>query len=271
MPNPKEVLRELARVLKTGGIAGFCEPGPAHSRSEGAQLEMRTSGVLESDFVLRDIWAWAQEAGFTRIVVKPAFSPWQDLSYDDYQTIARGRRQAWRRPRLVWSVLKRHFGVLGSIAQRTNFMLHKGSAVPDSRSSWAALGGRPNSAQTRDLQHAMRADQTRYQVAAGEAVRVRVRVKNTGSVRWLHANTRDFAVVKLGAHLHDADMKLLNHDFLRAHLERDVSPGEEASLDFSFTIDGPGRYHVVLDLVSEYVAWFAQAGSDPVTLEVVVS
>ncbi|HEV3009743.1 MAG TPA: class I SAM-dependent methyltransferase, partial [Burkholderiales bacterium] len=31
--NPDEVLREMARILKPGGIAGFSEPGPRHSTS----------------------------------------------------------------------------------------------------------------------------------------------------------------------------------------------------------------------------------------------
>src|SRR5437867_221101 len=46
VPNPKEVLREFHRVLKPGGVVGFSEPGRFHSRSEGAQLEMRVHGVL---------------------------------------------------------------------------------------------------------------------------------------------------------------------------------------------------------------------------------
>ncbi|HEV8632708.1 MAG TPA: hypothetical protein VG370_00495, partial [Chloroflexota bacterium] len=104
----------------------------------------------------------------------------------------------------------------------------------------------------------------------GEPVQVRVRVKNTGSVRWLHTNLNHFAMVKVGAHLHDGDMTLLDHDFLRAHLEHDVSPGQETTVSFSFVLDRPGRYNVMLDLVSERVAWFAQAGSEPVRLDVLV-
>jgi ubiquinone/menaquinone biosynthesis C-methylase UbiE len=270
VPNQREILREFARVLNPGGIVGFSEAGRFHSRSEGAQLEMRVHGVLENDIILEDIWAWAQEAGFTDIVVKPAFSPITDLSYEDYQTIARGKLDLLRHPRRVWSVLKRYFGLLTSITDRTDFMLHKGPLVVDSRVSFAALGGVPNSVHARDLRHEMRCDQTRYTVTPGEPVQVRVRVKNIGSVRWLHTNLNHFAMVKVGAHLHDGDMTLLDHDFLRAHLEHDVSPGQETTVSFSFVLDRPGRYNVMLDLVSERVAWFAQAGSEPVRLDVLV-
>jgi 2-polyprenyl-3-methyl-5-hydroxy-6-metoxy-1,4-benzoquinol methylase len=44
--NPDEVLREMSRILRVGGIAGFSEPGPHHSRSPGSQFEMRNFRVL---------------------------------------------------------------------------------------------------------------------------------------------------------------------------------------------------------------------------------
>ena len=157
------------------------------------------------------------------------------------------------------------------LTERTDFMLHKGPLVADSRVSFAALGGPPYLPHARDLSHAMRADETRYTVKPGEPIRVRVHVRNTGSVRWLHTNLNHFAMVKVGGHLHDEDMKLIDYDFLRAHREHDVSPDQETPVAFSFVIDRPGRYNVMLDLVSERVAWFAQAGSEPVRLEVLVS
>jgi hypothetical protein len=136
--------------------------------------------------------------------------------------------------------------------------------------SFAALGGAPYLPHARDLSHEMRADRTRFALGPGEPARVRVHVRNTGTVRWLHTNLNEFAMVKVGGHLCDQEMRELEHDFLRANLDHDVSPGQETSVALSFAIDRPGAYSVVLDLVSERVAWFAQAGSTPVRLEVVV-
>jgi hypothetical protein len=160
------------------------------------------------------------------------------------------------------------FELLSVLTERTDFMLHKGPLVMDSRMSFAARGGPPDSP---DLSHTTRADQTRHPVRAGEPVRVCVQVRNSGSVRWLHSNLNHFAMVKVGGHLYDQDMRLLDHDFLRVQLEHDVSPGQEVAVEDSFAGDRPGRYYVLLELVSERVAWFAQAGSEPLRLEVQVS
>src|SRR5882672_1373238 len=74
VPNPAQVINEMGRVLKAGGIAGFSEPGPEHSKSPQAQDEMRTHRVIENDINVREIWSEAQKAGFTEIklaVVNP--------------------------------------------------------------------------------------------------------------------------------------------------------------------------------------------------------
>jgi len=67
LPNPSEVLLELGRVLAQGGIAAFAEPGPEHSNTVQSQYEMRTSGVIENDIRIEEIWHMAQQAGFTNL------------------------------------------------------------------------------------------------------------------------------------------------------------------------------------------------------------
>ena len=71
VPNQSEVLVEFARVLKPDGVLGMCEPGRNHSRSEGSQSEMREFSVIESDFVLEEVWDKAQRAGFRNISIMP--------------------------------------------------------------------------------------------------------------------------------------------------------------------------------------------------------
>lgn len=56
VPNPAEVLAELGRVLRPGGIAGFSEPGPNHSKAAHSQFEMKNFTVVENDVVMADIW-----------------------------------------------------------------------------------------------------------------------------------------------------------------------------------------------------------------------
>jgi hypothetical protein len=60
-------MKEFSRVLKQGGIAGFAEPGPNHSRSIQSQYEMRNFTVIENDIDVKTIWKCAQKLGFTKI------------------------------------------------------------------------------------------------------------------------------------------------------------------------------------------------------------
>jgi ubiquinone/menaquinone biosynthesis C-methylase UbiE len=52
IPNQREVILELARVLKRGGIAGFSEPGRFHSQSPQSQYVMKNYTALENDIIL---------------------------------------------------------------------------------------------------------------------------------------------------------------------------------------------------------------------------
>jgi ubiquinone/menaquinone biosynthesis C-methylase UbiE len=87
VPNVDEVLGEMARVLRPGGIAGFCEPGPRHSLEPRSQQEMREFNVLENDVDLTAIHGIAMKAGFKRMAVS-IFSPYHlDISFEEWTTL----------------------------------------------------------------------------------------------------------------------------------------------------------------------------------------
>ena len=273
VPNQAEVLAEFSRILKPGGIAAFSEPGRYHSRSESAQHEMRTWGVLENDMILEDIREKAFKAGFTDMVLKLALSPHFSMSYHRYlMTASRNPLRKLAHMALASvSTLKLYYKFLQSGLARSIFTLHKGPFIPDSRLSHVAKGGGAQASAAKDLQYVMTVDQQELRIRPGEKTTVNVKVTNTGSVTWLHDNIIDYSVVKLGGHLYDGNMKLVDLDFVRSTFRQDVAPGIEVENTFSFSLDKPGHYKLILDLVSERITWFEASGSKPVCLNITVA
>ena len=58
------MIREFARILVAGGIAGFAEPGPRHAEAPRSQFESQTYGVVERDVDVHELWRTAQACGF---------------------------------------------------------------------------------------------------------------------------------------------------------------------------------------------------------------
>lgn len=127
IPNVAEVLKEFHRVLKPGGLVGMSEPGRHHSQTEASQYEMRTFSVIENDFVLEDVWAKAQDAGFADIEICPVLRH-PMLNMSQYQACVRGE---------VPTVLTQ--SLIEDTTNHSIFFLHKTypaekdrlSAVPD--------------------------------------------------------------------------------------------------------------------------------------------
>ena len=94
-------------------------------------------------------------------------------------------------------------------------------------------------------------------------------ITNAGESVWLCRNIDDIGVVKLGAHRYDETQTLIDLDFLRKNLPDNIAPGEKLSL--TATLTHAGKYTLVFDLVSEGVCWFENMGSEPVSVEVLVS
>lgn len=248
--NPDEVLREMSRILVPGGIAGFSEPGPAHSRSAQSQYEMRNFKVLEDDIDIHQIWAWAQAAGFMRIRIG-VFAPHTYLlglpEFDEY---------------LEGGAPNAHFAetVRASMHNQRLFFLQKRGplSVRDSRSR-AGLAGKLGV----NLESAT--------VKEGTPLTARVVATNAGQAQWLPAAAKRGAVL-FGCHLLDASSRMLDIDYFRHPLTpgdgRAIQSGESVQLDIRIPAPARGTYVLECDLLSEAVGWFAQFGSDPVRLKI---
>src|SRR5258706_209865 len=279
VPNSAEVIREMGRVLKAGGIAGFSEPGPEHSKSPQAQDEMRTHRVIENDINVREIWSEAQKAGFTEIKLALVNPNTFLLALDEFESYLDGDDSG------------QHFisETREQMQHRRVFFLFKGEseAPPDSRQRERLLA---------DLQ----VEPASNRIRAGKRLRLKVTAKNTGTSVWLPSPEavrpwwqksvlKGFGRpphmgpdrvpprvggVRFAIQLLDDGGKLLEIDYFRYHL----TPGEGRPIKcgeaVEFSVDVPmlrsGRYVLRCDLVSEFVGWFASVGSKEVHIPIEV-
>jgi hypothetical protein len=240
VPNPPDLIGEMARVLRPGGIAAFSEPGPRHSVRPQSQYEMRNYGILENDVVIEDVWAWARGAGFVelRLCLLDSAPPWVDIQ--TFQDVVAGREHPD-----VFSVPTR-----AAIDDRRMFRLRReGVELPDSREAAGLVGD----ITVEDVEIS---DSGSVIVVGGTC-----RVHNPGPRVWLPSDA-DFGPVLIGVRLHLGDHTV--RDFKRISLPgQGVQPGE--GVTFPVRVEIPpqpeGIVAVEFDLVSEKVCWFSINGS----------
>jgi SAM-dependent methyltransferase len=240
VPNPAEVIREMARVLRPGGIAAFSEPGPRHSIQPQSQYEMRNFGVLENDVVIEDIWAWAQEAGFAELRLCLFESAPRWVSLRTFTDVVSGRAEdgAFLDP------------ARAAINDRRMFVLRRaGAEVPDSREAEGLVG------------ELTMADVEISESGPNIVVSGQCRVRNPGPRAWLPSDA-EFGPVLLGVRIHLADRT--SRDVARVPLPgQGIRPGADAG--FPVRVEIPpqpeGIVAVEFDLVSEWVCWFSVNGS----------
>jgi ubiquinone/menaquinone biosynthesis C-methylase UbiE len=249
IPNQQEILAEMARVLKPGGIAGFSEPGRLHSQTPMSQKEMADYDVLENDLVLEDVVELAYSVGFTASTCKLTCGG--ELTLDEYKALVeRSPSRALKRRILSETT--------NTMSSKSVFFLHKGSRKIDSRG-------------VEGLSCDIEIDSHQLSVNAGDEFSIRCSIRNTGQAWWLHNNPRIEGIVRVGTHLCDANGKPITIDFSRSALEKDIEPGETTVCNVLLRIAAPGRYRIMIDMVSEYVCWFEHLGFKPLAVDVVVT
>ena len=243
VPNQAEVVRELGRVLRPGGIAGFSEPGRYHSRAPQSQYDMRNHRVLENDIDLNEIFSLAESAGFTQVKVRAmndlAISLEQyNALFDSSVASLELRSAAWQR-------------MHDTMLNRTVFFLHKGALRLDSRGHAG-------------LAHRMSVHPETVSSPDGDPVRLTFTITNTGAAYWLHEGPEIFGLVRLACHLYDEHEALVDLDYFRSELPGSVAPGETIHMTVAVPVPGRRPCSLVFDLVAEGVRWFEKEGSKPV-------
>jgi len=244
--NPEEILREMSRILKAGGIAGFSEPGPHYSRTPQSQYEMRNFKVLENDIHIREVWFSARRAGFTRMELA-VFSPQAHLltlaEFEDYLNGGSASRRVAEFTR-------------SQMEDRRLFFLHKGEEAP-------ALDSRRRTGLAAQLQVNLASATVRQ----GTPLIAQVAVTNSGQATWLPHSSK-VGGVRLTCHLLDVSGKMLAPDYFGHPLTpgdgRPIAPGETLQLRVRIPSPPKGRYILEFDLVSLSVGRFSFSGSETV-------
>lgn len=106
-------------------------------------------------------------------------------------------------------------------------------------------------------------------VAAGQSFRVRVNVRNRGSVPW---EPTEASGIRLANHWLGEDGEMLQWADGRADLGAALAPDEKIRLWLTVRAPVvPGRYLLELDLVEEGVAWFKEMGARALTIPIEVA
>ncbi len=253
VPDQHAMIREFFRILRPGGIAGFCEPGPNHSRSPQSQSEMQLYHVLENDIRIDEIHSHAMRTGFERIEVigNPADACLCTL--DRFTSLLRCNDPADTDAYLEFT--------RAAIREQRMFFLHKGGS--GERDSRDGVG----------LNAAIRIIDSPETPLCDSHLCLRLGIENSGTAVWLPSSSA-FGPVNLGVHLLTPNQEIINFDYFRAdlpHREGGIRPGDAFEMTVEIPSPASGRYLLEIDLVSEFVTWFASTGSHPVYLPLEVT
>ncbi len=302
--NMREVLLEMGRVLAPGGVAGFSEPGPNHSKDAQSQHEMRRYGVPERDLVLEDVWVLAREAGFKDLSVAVFAPSPQWVSLDVFEafiatapehatdggpgpTIAsrlgtRGVHVFRPRGREVIDRALVPLQRISRLAAELNSPKSAKAAIAQVANVRSQLFNRrmfimrkegeelPDSREASGLRAELVAE--RLLVETGPTttrVTAACSVTNTGRNRWLPSSAGIGAVL-LG--LRTRHGRRPSADYGRVSLpgDRMLDPGEQVVVELDVEIETPSAgsdpVWLELDLVSEGITWFAEVHGHPMEI-----
>ena len=257
VPNQREILAEMHRVLRTDGVVAMSEPGRGHASRPASVEESAGTDVLENELIIEDVAALAEAVGFGTVnVIASGPTLQHEIPARDIERFTggvRGFHRYW--DHLCNDIYHHHYVLLyKAVSQAT-------TARPGQLAAQIRIA-HPTGAVT---------------LSRTERLSVDLRVANIGDTRWLHRGhgASRAGWTRVGVHLHEAGDpigRVVDFDWHRAALDADVEPDGRTAVRLDLpAIDRPGTYDLRIDLVVEGLAWFADhGGSAPAVLRVTV-
>jgi SAM-dependent methyltransferase len=237
----RRAVAEVARVLKPGARAVFCEPGLDHQLAPETQRAMTEHGENDKPFDVLAFLQLALHSGFSEALLPATLqSPLTLVPSHEVELYRSGRHtRAALTPAGVVDELHRHHAFA--------LLVREGVRAKDSRRPGVLRG---------DLQ----VRGMRESVAAGAEMHLQVRAHNVGDTLWLSAPSHLGGFVTLGCKLLGADGRLIDALLGRTLLPADVNPG--AAIDVTMRVRlpatlPPATYTLAVDLIDELVCWFS--------------
>ena len=257
VPNQREILGEMHRVLTPDGVVAMSEPGRGHASRSMSVRESASTDVLENELIVEDLAALAEAVGFSAVnVIATGPTMQHELPARDIERFTGGARGFHR----YWDHL------CNDIYYHHYVLMYKG-------------GSRPTTARPGQLAARIRVVRPGGVVSMSRTERLSVdlRIANIGDTRWLHqgSGASRSGWTRVGVHLHEAGDpagKVIDFDWCRVALDRDVEPDGHIGVQLDLpAIDASGVYDARFDLVVEGFAWFAEhGGASPAVLRMTV-
>jgi SAM-dependent methyltransferase len=277
VPNKTRVLTEMFRVLKPGGRVCFAEPGPGHADSDESLRESQRYGVLEDEVDPGPLTRMAHEIGFAESYLVPIGEPGGVAWSPEDEHLAEGAITTMTCPvRGVLIVLRKGHDNADSrsparLEARVDVVAPVMPVMPGAEfavtvrvnnvgdTRWLALPETPERPGARPLDY-VEAFLRKHIVPGTYVNREPVECYR----RYIEDNGLQ-GTVTVGACLLGSDGTMIDRDYARGFLGRDIPPGDQTDVTVRMIAPAtPGLYGLVFDPVDEYVGWFEDLGSKAV-------
>ena len=248
----RAVVRHLARMLEPGGVLFILEGNkpPAGSATEAELIGvMREYETLESPFAPEYLRELLVEHGFAIV--------------SDFVSVnGLFDRDLLKSAPLSADVNAPILNYLPVWPEEVNYLLCKKVTADVARAEMADSRA-PHLLRARIALLSPWPERAR----AGEELQAEVEIENTGDTLWLVGPAIRRGAVMPAVKLFDASGRLLRERHAAPPLQRPLAPGERVRVTIEETAPlAAGEYQVKIDLVAQHVAWFEQAGSEPLVL-----